>query len=125
MAIPDQLLQRLSVVEQRLDEVGAALVDGNSDVLQRVTTALRDASADFSYAMAAVPGTIIESDAGLQARVKRVGQLLASHRENLVRRSAGVDRALASLLPASEGPTYARAPGMGGLGAGRFGSRFS
>jgi ABC-type transporter Mla subunit MlaD len=117
----------LSSVELQLHVVSEALVSADGPALQSAATALRDAAVHFSQALPQ-GATAVRPDAALQKRIKAVRQGFASCRENLARRSAGVDRLVASLLPPapSELVTYGRAPGMAGGGAGRFGgSRFS
>lgn len=119
------LHDRLTAVEAQLDAVATALLTGDSERLKIDTTALRDAAAEVSFVLSSLPQEAFARQPELQARISRIGQRLATYRDNLARRSAAVDRTLASLLPSDDVATYARAPGMGGYGAGRFGSRFS
>ncbi|MES2183574.1 MAG: hypothetical protein V4505_03415 [Pseudomonadota bacterium] len=117
----------LSSVELQLHVVAETLVQADAPALQVAATALRDAAVHFSQALPQ-GATAVRPDAAMQKRIKAVRHSFASCRENLVRRSASVDRLVASLLPPAptELATYGSAPGGVGGGAGRFGaSRFS
>lgn len=117
---------RLARLEGQLDAVSAALIQGDGDALLLATTLLRNASVDVAGLLPVPTLAVREGGADLQRRLKAAGQRFAMCRDNLARRSAGVDRVLEGLLPASAGDkaTYSKAAGRAGGGGSRFGSRF-
>jgi hypothetical protein len=118
---------RLGKLEQQLDAVAAALIQGDGEALLLAASLLRDAAADVSGLLPVPTVSVRRGGATLQRRLAAAGQRFVVCRENLARRSAGVDRAVASLLPAAaaDQATYSKAAGRAaGRPAGRFGSRF-
>lgn len=116
---------RLERLEKQLDAVSAALIQGDGDALLLATSLLRDASVGVAELLPVPTLAVREGGAELQRRLKAAGQRFSMCRDNLARRSAGVDRALEALFPASAGDkaTYSKAAGRAG-GGNRFGSRF-
>lgn len=115
---------RLGRLESRLDAVSEALVQGDGDALLLASTLLRDAAVDVAGLLPVPVASVKAGGPVLQRRLVAVGSRFASCRENLARRSAGVERAVASLLPAAAGDqtTYGKVVGRAGGGS-RFGSR--
>jgi hypothetical protein len=62
----------------------------------------------------------LRSNPPAQLRVTRIGAMLGSMREGLMRHSVRVDRALAALVPATQNHTYA--PNAGAYGRQPYGS---
>ena len=113
---------RLTDVEAQLENMNQALLDGAGAAVEAAGTGLRNSIAAFADAARAAPGQL--DNPTLRDRLLRANQALASQRENLARRAAGVDRALASLLPTEALPTYSASPRLAAYGGGnRFGSR--
>ena len=115
---------RLGRLELQLDAVSAALVSGDGDALLLATTLLRGAAAEVAGLLPVPTVAVREGGADLQRRLKAAGQRFAMCRENLARRSAGVDRSLEAILPsaAADKSTYGKVTGRSA--SGRFGSRF-
>ncbi|MCZ2497766.1 hypothetical protein GN316_13460 [Xylophilus sp. Kf1] len=116
---------RLKRLEGQLDAVSAALIQGDGDALLLATTLLRDASIGVAELLPVPTLAVREGGVDLQRRLKAAGQRFAMCRDNLARRSAGVDRVLEVLLPSTAGDkaTYSKAAARAGGGS-RFGSRF-
>lgn len=99
--IPDLL----ALAEERSQRLSAALLAGAPDQtavlssdLHQVVQAL-NASLQTGAARASL-------DPRSRQRLRRLGQEMAQQREACLRRSAVVDRALQSLMPASQSATY-------------------
>lgn len=99
------LEESLSAVEQLIEQVSAALLAADPQSLEKSSTALRDAAAQFTYALeqAAPRGTPLP--APLQKRVAAIRATLAIHRESLARLSANADRQVAGLVPQAGSPS--------------------
>ncbi|WPB57746.1 hypothetical protein [Xylophilus sp. GOD-11R] len=116
---------RLGQLERQLDAASAALVAGDGDALLRAATSLRDAAAEAARLLPVPTAAVRQGGAELQRRLASAGKRFASCRENLARRSAGVDRAVASLIPAAgaDHATYSKTAAGASVGR-KFGSRF-
>jgi hypothetical protein len=118
------LAEALTEVEKHLERMSQALLGGEAQAVEQAGAGLRAAIGIFGDAARREPRQL-EAPA-LRLRLLAANQTLASHRENLARRAAGVDRALTSILPSKALPTYSGASGLGGRGGGnRFGGRSS
>lgn len=97
---------QLNLVEQQLNDAMRCLNEGDSQALTEVSVGLQSTAMELVQLMHTHRRT-----AGGQQFAVQIGQLaqrLISLRENLVRRSAYVDRALSVVLPASDVSTYQR-----------------
>lgn len=97
----------LNTLEARLNAVSTALVSGEAPELESHSRQMREAMIAFAQVangMALPPATL--------ARLVKISQTLSRQRENLLRRAVVIDRALASFLPPSDTPTYARSVGQ-------------
>ena len=103
----------LSDVEQQLDAVDAALLDSDPSRMSELCAGVRRAAIAFSGALQAALSAEA-FDAGFRGRIEAVARRLALQREGLARRSASVDRVLASLVRPAPGPTYS-IPGARGM----------
>jgi hypothetical protein len=102
------VVQGLARVEAQLAAVGQALVTGEHNALEAATSALREASTDFSHCLAQ-PGapSVLATNPELQTRVRLAGIALGQHRTQLARRAAVVERSLAAVMPGIPKPvTY-------------------
>lgn len=124
-AVPDSGLEEaLTEVEKHLERMSGALLGGDALLIEQASSGLRAAIGVF--ADAARRGPLQLDEPSLRPRLMAANQTLASQRENLARRAAGVDRALTSILPSHALPTYSGASALAGRGGGnRFGSRSS
>lgn len=101
------LEESLTAVEQLIEKVSAALLAADPQSLEKNSVALRDAAAQFSYALEQSAQRGLPVPAQLQKRMDAIGGMLAIHRESLARLSANADRQVASLLPQAGSPaTY-------------------
>jgi hypothetical protein len=93
------LEESLSIVEQLIDNVSAALLAVDPQSLEQNSAALRDAAVQFAQLVeqASAPGS--EHTTALKDRLSVVAAKIALHREGLARLSAGTDRQAAGLLP--------------------------
>ncbi|KRD14685.1 MULTISPECIES: hypothetical protein [Acidovorax] len=101
------LEESLSAVEQLIEKVSAALLAADPQSLEKNSTALRDAAAQFARILEQTAARGLPLPVQLQKRVDAIGGMLANHREGLARLSANADRQVASLLPQAGSPaTY-------------------
>jgi len=101
------LEESLSAVEQLIEKVSAALLAADPQSLEKNSTALRDAAAQFARILEQTAARGLPLPVQLQKRVDAIDGMLANHREGLARLSANADRQVASLLPQAGSPaTY-------------------
>ncbi|KRD40794.1 hypothetical protein ASE52_23630 [Acidovorax sp. Root275] len=101
------LEESLSAVEQLIEKVSAALLAADPQSLEKNSTALRDAAAQFARILEQTAARGLPLPVQLQKRVDAIHGMLANHREGLARLSANADRQVASLLPQAGSPaTY-------------------
>lgn len=99
------LQDTLTAAEKQMQSLGDALLEGLPD---RVASA----SSDLQQAVLALAGMVQSAqrsgalDSRFHLRLQRLGQSLAMQREACLRRSAVVDRSLASIIPSSRTTTY-------------------
>ena len=106
--LPAEIEKALSLIEFQCEAVATAVASGEPQALEGASNALRQAALGFSAFMDAQGGA---GQAGpeLRARLKKVATQLTIQRENLIRRSVVVERALHALVPATQKNTYAPA----------------
>lgn len=109
------LEESLSAVEQLIEQVSAALLAADPTSLEKNSTALRDAAADFSRALEQAAAQGLPLPASLQKRADAIHSMLILHRESLARLAASTDRQAAGLLPPNAAATYS--DGLGARGA--------
>lgn len=109
------LEESLSAVEQLIEQVSAALLAADPTSLEKNSTALRDAAADFSRALEQAAARGLPFPASLQKRADAIRSMLILHRESLARLAASTDRQAAGLLPLNAAATYG--DGLGARGA--------
>lgn len=110
------LEESLSAVEQRIEQVSAALLAADPTSLEKHSTALRDAAADFSRALEQAAARGMPVPASLQKRADAIRTMLTLHRDSLARLAAVTDRQAAGLLPPSNA-TSTYGDGLGARGA--------
>lgn len=107
---PDEVLR---YVEQQLDRVDAALRNDQPDQLTTEVEALGRGIALFQQVFQQMKdGTVAEWQPKLNATNGRLQAL----QQQLMARSAAVNRALGTLFPAEQGNAYARLGGKSGMG---------
>lgn len=107
----------LNAAERCSDEVAAALVSGESAALEPAASALRQSAIELSALLQRLTRQELDA-AALQPRLKNLADRMAMQRENLIRRTVLVERALAVIVPATGAPTgYGQASrSYGGVG---------
>lgn len=100
----------LSRIESQCEVALATVETGDPVALEAASSALRQASIDFSRLL---EGRAVDalSSQEFKFRVKKIADSMTIQRENLIRRTAHVERALHALVPATRTTTYASASG--------------
>jgi hypothetical protein len=104
--IPAHVETSLSEVELRFSEVAAALVSGEPVALEAASTVLRQAAIDFSTLLQSLSPSDRQNKE-LTLRLKKIADGTATLKDGLFRRSAMVDMALKTMVPATQQSTYA------------------
>lgn len=107
------LEESLSAVEQLIEKVSAALLAADPSSVEKHSTALRDAAAQFARVLEESAARGMPLPPSLQKRLDGVSATLQVHRESLARLSVTTDRQVAVLLP----PTDNASTYSNGLGA--------
>lgn len=107
---PAHIEEALVEVELHFNDVSAALISGEPLALAAASTALRQASIDFSALLQRLSPLDLQNG-DFKLRLKKIAVGMASQRESLIRRSALVEMALNAIVPATQPTTYARAAG--------------
>lgn len=107
------LEESLSAVEQLIEKVSAAVLVADPSSLEKHSTALRAAAAQFAQVLEQTTASGIPLPASLHKRLDAIGAMLAVHRESLARLTVTTDRQVAGLLP----PTTTTSTYGNGLGA--------
>lgn len=98
---------QLDLLEVQIKDAGAGLMEGNPQLLQSTATKLLQLVVEFMHLADAVGRTQLKS-ANRTRRIRAIASSMAVLRENLLRQSAYVDRALGLLVPTvKEKATYA------------------
>lgn len=107
------VLQQLDLVEQQFNEVSALLAAGNADQLEAASAALQALAVEMLQAMGGNARKHLRTPEVVQ-RIREVSAGIGLLRDNLGRRSALVNQALAIVIPVEAGSTYT--PGAGVYG---------
>lgn len=121
MLIPE-IEKPLSLIEGQYDAVSFAVNSGDPVSLESASVALRQAAVEFSSLLEELPAGV-RTGAELKLRLKALANGLAIQRENLIRRTVVVERALHAMVPATRESTYAQSSGLY-AGAGRQSGAF-
>lgn len=95
---------QLAFAEQQLNTAVHSLNAGHSQALMDASASLQATAVDLVQLMHTVRADTVMADYGV--RIGELAQRLIALRENLIRRSAYVERALKVVMPAVEKPTY-------------------
>lgn len=112
--LPADIEKSLTLIEMQCQAVAAAVGSGEPQALEAASNALRQTAMDFSALMGRVGASTLHSDRELQARLKKLAASLGIQRENLLRRSVVVERALHAMVPATRKSTYSAPAGRAG-----------
>lgn len=113
--LPAEIEKPLSLIELQCEAVASAVASGEPQALEAASHALKQAAVDFAGFMEQRRAPEL-AGAELRARLKKLAAQLTIQRENLIRRSVVVERALHAMVPATRKSTYTAG------GAGRAGS---
>jgi len=111
--LPAEIEKPLSLIELQCEAVAAAVATGEPQMLENASNALQQAALDFSGLMDRLDGAQ-QAGPELRARLKKLAVQLNIQRENLIRRSVVVERALHAMVPATRKSTYAAPAGRAG-----------
>ena len=103
----------LQHIEKQFKDLSAALVSGEPVALESASAAMRQAGIDFSALIQRLTPAE-QKNRQLTIRLKALADGLGERRASLLRRTALVDRELHTILPATQGGTYANAAGAYG-----------
>ena len=106
--LPAEIEKPLSLIEMQCDAVAAGVVSGEPQALESASMGLRQAALDFASLMDTL-NLAQQSGTELRTRLKKVAVTLNIQRENLLRRSAVIERGLNALVPSTQKSTYAPA----------------
>ncbi len=109
----DALETSLLQIELQCESVAAAVASGEPQALEGASNALRQAAVDLSALVQRLGGAA-QAGPELHTRLKKLAGVLNIQRENLLRRSAVVERSLHALVPATRKSTYAAPAGRAG-----------
>lgn len=111
--LPTPLETALSQIELQCESVAAAVASGEPLALESASTALRHAALEFSGLMERLGGAT-QASPELRTRLKKLATRLTIERENLIRRSVVIERALHAMMPATRKATYSAPAGRAG-----------
>lgn len=116
----------LSHIEKQFKELSSALVSGEPVALESASAAIRQVSVELSILVQNLTPSE-RKNRQLAVRLKVLAESLGERRASLMRRSALVERKLNTILPTTQGGTYANATGSYGSPAKSSGAfkRFS
>jgi len=114
--LPAEIENALSIIEMECEAVAAAVASGEPQTLERASMVLRQAAVDFAAFLERQGDARLNGDE-LRMRLKKVTGLMNIQRENLIRRSVLVERALNAMVPSTRKNTYAPAGRTGGYGS--------
>ena len=108
----NEILATLALTERCADAVSQALLRAEPDAIEAAARDLQQASRRLSGVLQGRFGKAAQSP-GFTQRLGKLVQGMAMQREALLRRSAVVERALHSIVPATRAPTYGGAAPYG------------
>jgi len=104
----------LDILEERFNVLSAALIDGSAETLQSASASLQLLAVELVQILDVQGRTQID-DSARSRRIRSLSFGLSVVRENLLRRSAYVERALELIVPAThQKSTYAGRRTFGG-----------
>lgn len=115
------LEQQLDRVERQFNVVSSALIGGDPDAVQAASALLQQLSVHLMH-MVDEMGRYRAAAAPLLPRIQALAAGMPVLRENLLRRSGYVERALQLVVPATQNTTYATNAGPYGSGVRRSGA---
>lgn len=108
--LPAEIEKPLSLIELQCAAVAVAVESGEPLGLESAAAALKQAALDFSRLLERLSAPQ-RAGAELRLRLEKLAGRLGQQRENLIRRSVVVERAVQAMVPATRQSTYARPTG--------------
>jgi len=124
--LPAPLEAALQHIEKQFKDLSAALVSGEPVAVESASAAMRQAGLDMTALVQRLTPAE-RKNRQLAVRLKALADGLGERRASLLRRTALVERELNTILPATQGGTYANTAGAYGSPAKSSGAfkRFS
>lgn len=119
--LPSEIEKPLANIEAQCGVVLAAVENGDPDALEIASRTMRQTAVDFSNLMEKADGDALVSKE-LRLRVKKISDHMTIQRENILRRTVYVERALHAIVPATRAATYVSASGTYGGAAKQTGA---
>ena len=110
---PVDLEKSLTSIESLIQQISETLVVGDPVALAMASTHLRQAAVELSNMLPRFDPLTLKN-ASVKSRLAQISINLASRRESMLRQSGLVERALNTLVPASQTATYSKAAGLYG-----------
>lgn len=100
----------LARIEHQLQEVSAALIQGEPSKLESASVNLCEVSRGLHALLSSISSTP-QKNQDLERQLRSLVETMTLLREGLSRRAVSVERALVCMLPASQSPTYTKSSG--------------
>ena len=110
---PVDLEKSLTSIESLIQQISETLVVGDPVALAMASTHLRQAAVELSNMLPRFDSLTLKN-ASVKSRLAQISINLASRRESMLRQSGLVERALNTLVPASQTATYSKTAGLYG-----------
>ncbi len=107
------LEKSLTSIESLIQQISETLVVGDPVALATASTHLRQAAVELSNMLPRFDSLTLKN-ASVKSRLAQISINLASRRESMLRQSGLVERALNTLVPASQTATYSKTAGLYG-----------
>lgn len=118
---PSVLEQHLDKLESACNTATLALSEGDSAAVQTASATLQQLAVDVLQLLSSA-GRSTQNPESAIMRIRALSNALPALRENLLRRAAYVDQALALVIPSTQKTTYAKSGGMYGGAAPQSGA---
>ena len=107
------LEKSLTSIESLIQQISEILVVGDPVALATASTHLRQDAVELSNMLPRFDSLTLKN-ASVKSRLAQISINLASRRESMLRQSGLVERALNTLVPASQTATYSKTAGLYG-----------
>ena len=108
-----ELEKSLTSIESLIQQISETLTVGDPVALTTASTHLRQAAIELSNMLPRIDSMTLKN-ASLKLRLTQISINLASRRQSMLRQSGLVERALNTLVPASQTATYSKTAGLYG-----------
>lgn len=118
---PSVLEQQLDQLESACNAASLALSEGDPAAVQAASSTLQQLAVDVLQLLSSANRPTQNLESAI-LRIRALSNALPALRENLLRRSAYVDQALALVIPSMQKTTYAKSGGIYGAAAPQSGA---